>query len=175
MQVRISLNESLTAEFVVLTEEIPQRAMEAFEAQRSVLKRMNWTTEDYWEIVRLLIIRKDISVEDLTHEERTAYFEIQAGLAAAIKRMISPSQFGYLGGRRSKVPPSHHEKVREEVRDLLKQGIGRAEAYKIVGGNWNHASAATIKRICQDGPSCRVGARSSADGPEDKQDYANRP
>jgi hypothetical protein len=132
---------------------VPDKEPQEFTAYRDtqgrVLEKMGWTKENYFEIVRLLIVRKDIRVEDLNPAERQVYFEIYDGLAAAFKRMIPPSQFGFLGGKR-KIPAEKHGQVREEVAELLRAKISASQAYAIVGKNWNQASPATIKRICED-------------------------
>jgi len=149
-KIKFSRNASIVAEFVVGPDKEPPEFTAYCDAQGRVLEKMGWTKENYFEIVRLLIVRKDIRVEDLDPAEKRVYFEIYDGLSAAFKRMIPPSEFGFLGGRARKIPPEKHEQVRNEVRELLSAKLSASQAYAIVGKNWNQASPATIKRICQD-------------------------
>jgi len=111
---------------------------------------MNWTLDDYFEIVRLLTIRRDISMEELSPTERAAYVEICTMLAQACKTMIPSAQFGFLGGRPHKIPTEKHSEVRKEVKELTDAGIPKSEAYERVALNFKKASPKTIERICQD-------------------------
>ena len=148
---RVVRNSYLAAEFVLSTaDDEPPEIQERCAVQQRVLEKMGWTGEEYFEIVRLLINRKDVDVEILDPAEREAYFEIYYGLATAFKRAVPPAQFGFLGGRTRKIPPEKHSQVREEVEQLLSKKIPKSEAYAIVGRHWNNASAATVKRICED-------------------------
>lgn len=152
LRAKWKVNSSLTVEVQAMTDQEPEphELRERCEAQRRVLEKIGWTWEGYVELTRLLIRRKDINVEELSPAERREWFDIQYGLAASFKGMIPPSQFGFLGGRPTKIPPESHAKVREEFAELVKQHIPKSEAYAIVARNWNGASPATIKRICED-------------------------
>ena len=157
---KFSVNSTLTVEVVIRTENEPEPRgiSERHDVQRRVLEKMGWTWEDYIQLVRLLIRRKEIDVEDLSPAERLEYFEIYDGLAESFKRMIPPSQFGFLGGRPNKILPEKHEDVRRDVNQLLQSGIPKTEAYAHVARNYNRSSPATIKRICEDRRSLRIGS-----------------
>src|SRR5438105_13764294 len=78
----VSMNSSLVAEIVISNDEESPDFCGRCAAQERVLRQMGWTKENYFEIVRLLIIRRDVDVEGLSISERAAYFEIYDGLAA---------------------------------------------------------------------------------------------
>jgi hypothetical protein len=147
---KVQFNSSVVSEFVFTHEEEETAEMiEAGEVLERVLKKMGWSKEDYFNIARLLLIRKDVDLEDFTDAERECFFNIYEGLAEAFKRITPPSQFGFLGGRPHKIPLDKHDQVGDEVRQLTEARIPKPEAYALVARNYK-ASPATIKRICED-------------------------
>lgn len=153
---KVHFNSSVVSEFVFTHEEEETAEMiEAGEVQERVLNKMGWTKEDYSKICILLLIRRDVELEDLTETEREVFFNIYLGLAEAFKKIMSPSQCGFLGGRPHKIPLDKRDQVRNDVRELTDTKIPKPEAYALVASN-HKASPATVKRICEDRDSQQV-------------------
>jgi hypothetical protein len=145
-----SRHKSMTIDYVGPDEQVPRDIKKGFEVQEAVLRKMGWTMKEFISLILMLMKRKEVNVEDLSPAEKQAYFQNYEQLVLNFTAIIPPGQFGFLGGRTRKVQPKDHEKVRQEVRQLIESGISPSRAYTLVGNNWNRARPSTIKRICQD-------------------------